>query len=143
MVHPVGLTGKTTHSLSDIMTALTSLIFREYNKDATYRDPQDKPLLKVHKGEPAGINDTPAAAVSFDSADYEDAPQDAGADIELHARIICYGNMHGAEAQQDEAIRMAEAIRHILLDNKQVPNASGTEQVYQIGYRKMRIVFDQ
>ncbi|GAF67677.1 unnamed protein product, partial [marine sediment metagenome] len=46
------------------------------------------------------------------------------------------------EPQLIEAIRMAETVRHILLDNNTIPTAAGSEQVFQVGYRDMRIVFD-
>ena len=142
MVHPAGTAGETVHSVVNIGNALVGLIEREYNKDASYRDPQDPAIHKVYFGEPAAPI-TPSIAVAFGEITYEDAPQDAGAEIIAKCRIICYGSARILEDQQKEAIRMAEAIRHILLDNPTIPNKEGVEQIFQIGYGEMNIVFDE
>jgi len=143
MVHPAATTGKTVHSLEDIFDSLVALIERKYNADAEYRDPELPPLKEVYYGEPAVIMGTPAVAVKLVNARYEDAPQNAGADIESEWVIICYGREHGAKPQQKESIRMAEIIRHIILDNTHLSTASGTEQVFQANYGEMEIEFDE
>ena len=149
MVHPSALSGKTTHSLEDIGNAIRDLIFREYNKDArpgkvSYREPGMPPLRQKYLGQPAVIpSPLPAVAVEFSSVVYSDAPQDAGSDNEAEVKIFLYGTEMTRAAQQDEAIRMAECVRHIIIDNPTMPTAAGTEQVYQLGYREMRIEFDR
>lgn len=142
MVHPTGLIGKTTHSLSAIQKALVNLLEREYNKDAGYRDPEMPPLKRVYYGEPAVILGVPCAGVEFSSVTFTDAPQDAGAEVTAEIKIHLYGHEQTPEAQQGEAIKMAETVRHILIDNKTLPDADGTENVYQIGYLTMSFSFD-
>lgn len=143
MVHPNALTGKTTNSILDVFEALVALIERKYNADSTYRDPGMPPVKRVYFGEPATGLETPSIAVAIRRVVYIDAPQDAGADVDpLDIDIICYGQQFTREPQQKESIKMAEAVRHILLDNKTVPKADGTETVFQIGYREMTITFD-
>lgn len=149
MVHPSALTGKTTHSLLDIIESIRDLIFREYNKDAkpgiiSYRDPEMPALRGKYIGRPAvSTIALPFLAVGYLSVIYEDAPQNAGADIEAEVKIYMYGSEKRRHDQFVEAIKMAESVRHIILDNPTVPTAEGIEQVYQLGYKTMRVDFSE
>lgn len=142
MVHPAGTAGETVHSVIDIGEALVGLLEREYNKDAAYRDPQDSSIQKVYFGEPAAPI-VPCLAIAFGDVAYEDSPQDSGAEVTAKCRIICYGSKRILEDQQKEAIRMAEAVRHILLDNNTLPNKNGESQVFRACYNEMNITFDE
>lgn len=143
MVHPAGTASKTVNSLRTLIDALVALIEREYNKDSNYRDATMPPLKKVYKGEPTVGLEYPSVAVALRRVEYEDAPQDAGADLDpIEIDIICYSSEIRREEQVNESIGMLEAVRHILLDNKTVPTAEGVETTFQIGYRKMSADFD-
>lgn len=142
-MHPNATIGKETHSLAAVMDAFISLLMRKYNADALYRQPTDPPVKKVYKGRPTVLNGVPAMAVWLELAEYEDAPQRAGADIKTWWHVTCYGRERGVEPQQDEAIRMAEAVRHIVIDNHAIPTKEGTGTVYQMGYLDMTISFDE
>lgn len=140
MVHPSALVGKITHSLLDIGNATKDLIFREYNKDASpgkvsYRDAGLAPFRASFLGRPdVAQTILPYLAVSFGLITYDDAPQDAGSDNTAEIKIFLYGQEKRRKEQEQEAIKMVECVRHIILDNPTVPTKEGTEQVFQLGY---------
>jgi len=144
MVHPVGLGSKTTHSLLDIAESIRDLLFREYNKDAKYRDAGLMPFRGRYLGrQGAPIVVKPALSVAFGAVLYEDAPQDAGADVDAEVKIFLFGTEKTSGAQFVEAVRMVEAARHIIIDNPTMPTKEGSEQVFQLGYGQMRAEFTE
>ena len=149
MVHPSAFVGKTTHSLIDIAMSIRDTIFREYNKDArpgevSYRDPGMPPLRGKYLGRPtAGATKLPAIAVVISSITYQDAPQNAGSDNEIEMKIVCFGREKRSQEQTLEAIRMVEAIRHIIIDHPTMPTLAGVEQVFQVGYGESSAEFSE
>lgn len=141
MVHPVALAGKTTHSLEDIIDSIIYLIKRYYNRDNAYRDPREPLLSEVYFGDPVIIRRVPCAGVLVNDVNYEDAPQDAGAEVTANMQITLYLSELTQEMQHRQQIRMAESIRHIILDKKRLTNEDGTEQVFQAMYLDSQIQY--
>jgi hypothetical protein len=148
MVHPSALTGKTTHSLLNIIKAVRDLVFREYNKDArpgkvSYRDAGLPPFKKALLGQPTVIPALPSVAVEIPEVLWSDAPQDAGSDDRADIKIFLYGSKMTREPQLEESIKMVDCVRQIIIDNPTVPTKEGTERVFQLGYGESRANFDR
>lgn len=143
-MHPNATVNKTVRDIIAIYDAIKDLIERKYNADAAYRDPIDPPVSKVYKGEPAALLSTPAIAVVLRGWKKSREPDGAGSEVLLDFKIICYGSEHRREPQQDEAIRMAQAIEQILTDNPQLQaEIGGTEYVFHAFYEGFEVSLDQ
>ena len=143
-MHPNATVGKTVKDIVEIYNEIINLIERKYNADTAYRDPIDPPVSKVYKGEPAALLSTPAIAVVLKGYKKSREPDGAGSEVFLDFKIICYGSEHRREPQQDEAIRMAQAIEQILIDSPQLQSeVGGTEYVFHVYYEGFEVSLDQ
>jgi len=120
MVHPNALENKNIVPIEDIFTQFAQILFQEYNADNKFRDPKDEPIKRVYEGEPAQVDSMPAIALHLPSYTWDDAPQDSGSDNEINWQIFCYGKEHGKDPQLKESLRMADAMRLILVANKTI-----------------------
>lgn len=143
MPHPNSLAGKSVRNIVLIFDTLVDLIEREYNKDAKYRDSELEPLRRVYKGEPTVKVSTPAVAVVISDYIRTREPDGCGAEIEMNWKILCYGSENQREPQQDEAIKMAESIWQIIVDNPQISTKDGNNLVFHAAHEGMRVELDR
>jgi len=139
MVHPNALIGKKVVVLTDMFAAFKNILLENYNAESKFRNPIDLPIENFFEGEPPlrKMIPGPSLALILDSGVFKDAPQDAGSDNTLNWRIMLTGVEHRQGPQQSEALRMAQAFRHIILDNRCLEDRFGNKFAFDVAHDEM------